>query len=620
MDGENGSVQNEDMGIQNDNASEKPYTDSQLQREVDELDDALDELAADRKALKDRQVNLEKKIEKLKQEIKKHKRKLSGRNVLSVGAVFLRIVITGLLCVGLYSVMQSSIDMAELSLSAEKDEILLNYYAKVNGINESINNLTRQRKNLLKELIESQSNRHSMASTVLTEQNRGELDNYIASLRRYPTKRLEQKMYEGVSYYQVLQRYDMDGYLLSDAGNSSVYPGALFRGDSLMQGTANYALIAQDRTPMTLTCNRGGNSIRLEDVSYGAVTQAVEQLWAESNPGYSQKWEYSVHSTQNEEELKLNLGISAGAASTSLGVSHTDKASTMAISFTETFFSIVAEPQTSATKYFQDGCDLKSLGDYEPAYVSSVDYGRRFVVLVSTELSEDELNAKLGANIKGVNISADIGYIKKNIDSNCRIFVYGGDSAKSMQLIDGNGAGGIKGWWNDLINGKSEMIDDVGNAIAEDDSLLNPVPLAYHLRYLSDNSVVPAAAIVNEDIILAEKAKLVTITLKGGDKDKAVPGLFRLDNSVGTIGYVLDKDWIRIAKKGETSGEIQFIWDSSQSVSLMGYFNDKLVSFSLKELPTEADNMFELASKGGLVSTTKTDIHIYISDAVYEIN
>lgn len=618
MDGENRLVKNEDMGIQDDNAPEKVLTDSQLQREVDELDDALDKLAADRKALQERQLSLGKQIEKLKKDIKKHKRKLSGRNVLSVGTAFLRIIITVLLCVGLIYSIQSSITIAESNLSAGKDEILLNHYAKISVINESINDLTQQRNKLLKELIASRSDRLSVASTVLTEQNREELDDYVASLRRYPTKRLEQKRYEGVSYYQVAHRYDMDGYLLSDAGNSSVYPGAVLRGDSLMQGTTNYALIAQNRKPMTLTCSRGGNSIRLEDGSYGAVTHAVEQLWTESNPEYSQKWEYSVHSTQNEEELKLNLGISAGVGSASLGVSHTDKTSTMAINFTETYFSIVAEPQTGATQYFQDGYDLKSLGDYEPAYVSSVDYGRRLVVLVTTELSEDELNAKLGANIRGVDIGAAIEYIKKNIDSNYRMCVYGGDSAKSLQLIDSNESGGIKGWWDKILTGKSDVIDDVGNAIAEDDSLINPVPLAYHLKYLSDNSAVPAAAILNEDIILAENAKLVTITLEGGDK--AVPGVFRLDNSVGTIGYVLDKDWIRIAKKGETSGEIQFIWDSSRSASLIGYFNDKLVTFSLKELPTEADNIFELASKGSLFSTTKTDIHIYISDAVYEIN
>lgn len=408
--------------------------------------------------------------------------------------------------------------------------------------------------------------------------------------------------------------------MLVDSGNFTVYPGAIIRGDSLMQGTADYSLVSQKQAPITLVCSRGG-SVRLEDVSYGTVKEAVDQLWNASNSGYSEKWEYSLHSVKNEESLKMSLGIGAASNSINFGVSQKENKSIIAITFTETYFSVGIEPLSSATQYFQYGCDLEKLGNYEPAYVSSVDYGRMRVVLITTKLSESELNAKLAANIQGVDIDADIGYIQTNIDGNCQIYGYGGDSAKALHLIDSGSnenksSGGIKGWWDELINGKAETsaVNDINETIVSDDSLTNPMPLAYHLNYLSDNSSVPTIAIINDDIILKETARLVTLTLEGN-----IEGTFRLSDSADAIGYVVNTDQIQITQKGETSGEIQFIWDSSNPSSLTGFFNDSSFSCSLAEIPEETDYRDVLGYDSGLFSQKVAIVNIYISNAIYEM-
>ena len=119
---------------------------------------------------------------------------------------------------------------------------------------------------------------------------------------------------------------------------------------------------------------------------------------------------------------------------------------------------------------------------------------------------------------------------------------------------------------------------------------------------------------MNDNIILAENAKLITITLEGN-----APGTFRLADAASAIGYVVDVNQIYINKKGETSGAIQFIWDSSQSASMAAFFNDKLHSYSLNTMETEIDNCEVLDTQSGFLSQRETRIHIYISDAVYEI-
>lgn len=638
MDVEKDLGQAGEMITKDDTVSENAYTDNQLQKEVDELDDALDELAADKKKLQDKQANLKQQIKKLKKEINKQKKMLSRQKNLSVVSVFLLIVITGLLCNVFLSAITGNRDRIESSLSVKKEELLLNHNAKIEKVDESINNLAQhidelkvQREtlqdNIRKEQIKYQFDRNSeklsVESTVLTEQNRPELEEYIASLRRHSTMRVEQKMYEGVSYYQVVKRYDLEnGYLLSNAGNASIYPGAVLRGDSLMQGTTDYALISQKRNPMTLTCSNGGNSVLLEDVSYGTVTQAVGQLWEEAKAEYSQKWEHNVHFARNEEGLEISLGVSVAGWGGSIGVKDTETKSVMAVTFTETYFSIIAEPQSSSTQYFQEGYDLKNLGDYEPAYVSSVDYGRRIVVVFTTTESERDVSVGINGNIDGVDISGAIDYIKEVSGGDYKICVYGGDTARMLQPIDSKELGGVRGWWDEFLNGGSDPVDAVNEGIVNSVPMVNPVPVSYKLRYLSDNSLVPAVAILDEDIILAENAKLVTITLEK-DKDKdAVPGLFRLDNSVDALGYILDKDRIQITKKGETGGEIQFIWDSSRFGSLKGYFKNEQVSFPLTELSTETIHGEAIDSNKGWwitgIGASETEVKIYISD-VYEI-
>lgn len=578
------------------------------QKQIDELNNALDDITIARQSLFNKKNDIDQQVKALNREKKKQQKVLSRLESKAYRIfMFIFFIVVPLIFVILV--------YAYRSYNEDKDALRMDYEEQISILDNSLNELMQQRNDLLKDQIVSQSEHSDTITTILTEDTRKELDAYIASLNRYPTQRVKQKELDGISYYEVVQKYDLGQYMLNDSSNSVIYPGAILRGDSLMQGTTNYALVSQERAPMTLVCSHNGNAVRLENISYGTVKEAVGQLWNKSDCKYAEKWEYSIHSIQNEEGLNLSLGIGGGPFSSSIGVSQTENTSTIAIAFTETYFSVTAEPMSSATEYFQTGCDLKSLGSYEPAYVSSVDYGRRIVVLITTELSESEIKAKLAANIHGVDIGADIGYIKKEIDSNCKIYCYGGDSAKTSQVIDNDeDKGGIINWWNELIHGKPSDISGFNQMIATDDSLTNPVPLAYHLNYLSDNSSVPAVAIMNDNIILAKTARLVTLTLEGN-----LPGTFRISDSANAMGYVVNTNQIQITQKGETSGEIQFIWDSSNPASLTGFFNDSPFSCSLAELPEETDYVYPLSTEEDFFSSESTNVHIYISNAIYEI-
>lgn len=600
----------------------KTDSDKELLLKIEELNDAWSDLQIKRRNLYNQKNAMDKDVEALnkgkKEEQKKFRKLKSSKESTIFSLCFLVVflaAVAGYFGHEYYNTRRSELFNSHNEKIKALDSSRDNLVQQVNNLQEDIKQqkITEQQTSL-KEERASQGGLSDITDTVLAEENRKELDTHIAALKRHPTQRIQEKELDGVSYYEVVQKYDLEKYMLSDSGNPAVYPGAIVRGDSLMQGSAEYSLVSQERTPITLVCSRGGKSVRIENVSYGTVKEAVEQLWNESNSGYSEKWEYSLHSVTNEESLNMSLGVGvAGVGGIKLNSKQKESTSTIAITYTETYFSVAVEPLSSASQYFQLGTDLESLGNYEPAYVSSVDYGRKIIVLVTANLSESELGAELSANINGVDIGADIGYIKKNIDSSCKIYCYGGDSAKTLQAINyDEPSGGLKGWWDELINGKADDVSGFNQMIASDDSFINPVPLSYHLNYLSDNSSVPAIAILNDNIILKETARLVTLTLVGNKE-----GTFRLSDSANAIGYVVNTDQIQIDKKGQTSGEIQFIWDSSNPDSLTGFFNDSKFSYSLAKIP-EGGYTSELAKKNGL-SSKSTKLNINISNAIYEM-
>lgn len=626
-------------------------TEQELLLKIEELDDAWNDLTIKRRNLYEQKNSMEQQAKALNREKITQQTKLRKLKSTKKFSVFMLYFVAVILAYVIYSYENTNYNSNRSMLAASHNEKINTVDTSRDNMIQQINDLqvaivrqeevieqrkqaeqealARQEKELaqqklaeqqtaLKEELASQGGLSGIADTILTEENSKELDTYIASLNRYPTHRIQQKKIDGVYYYEVVHKYELGKYLLSGAGNSVVYPGAIIRGDSLMQGSADYSLVSQERNPITLTCSRGG-SVRLEDVSYGNVNEAVKQLWDESHSGYSDKWEYSLRTVRDNESIEMSLGIgAANVGSVNFGINQKESTSTMAIIYTETYFSVAAEPLSSATQYFKSGCDLEKLGNYEPAYVSSVDYGRMIVILVTAELSESELSAQLKANIQGVDIGADIKNIKENIEGRVEIYRYGGDSGKSLRLINLNSnknSGGLKGWWDKNIKGEKDIdiAVEINNILASDDSLINPVPLEYHLNYLSDNSSVPAIAIINDDIILKETARLVTLTLKGN-----IEGTFRLSDSANAIGYVLNTNQIQITKKGETSGEIQFIWDSSNPNSLTGFFNDSSFSCSMSEIPEETDYVYELECESGWFSQKSTKITIYISGAVYE--
>lgn len=368
-----------------------------------------------------------------------------------------------------------------------------------------------------------QNREEQVKSCIVSLDNSVNADNYVASLYRHSESKIEEGIFKDKSYYLITDMLKMDKYSLLDTTNNSIYPGAILKGDSLFTG--NYTVLETKRSPINLMSNQGNvQPITVTNPNYSNVTIALNQYANDYVGDVSKEWTYHLQSASTSQELNMKLGVGLGKlGDLDLGLNTNNQQTTMAIEYSQIYYTVNAEPLSNATAYFEEGVDLKMLGGYEPAYVSSVDYGRKIVLIVSGDLSEEELSAKLGAHIKGVDIGIGIESVIKDESLKCSLLSYGGEDISS--ILNSSEAnigliGEIKTWlWGDDDKKNNESIGDrLNEFLSNGNTLVNPVPVSYSLKYLSDNSPVPAMYINSKSIMLAEKALLVNLSSTDGSE------------------------------------------------------------------------------------------------------
>lgn len=562
---------------------------------------------------------LNKQLKRAQKQLEKEKRKRIRARV--VGVFLCVLVLLGTVCIIVVGMLKESIE------ESEREELLLSEYKqKEEELYAPIQTLQDQIKLLKKEKIEN-GDIIQVESTVLSSDNKEELNSYVASLKRHSMQTVELKKQGDEQYYQLTRKYDVGEYTIMDSGNPIIFPGAILRGDSLFQGALDYTLVSAQRTPMKLVSNQQNASVvEVQDVSYGTVMDALKSYHKASSGEQAKMWTYYLQSLESTEQLELSLGVKAKSVGLNFGNKQAEKTSTVAIIYKQIYYSVNAEPLKSAADYFQTGTDFDKLGSYEPAYVSSVDYGRMIVVFVTGNMEMSELSAGLEASIQGVGIGAAISNIKENNELQLRVLQFGGKSANINEILEGEGkTEGLKDKINKLFNG-SEGIESleqrITNCLDMNGELLNPVPLSYSLKYLSDNAVVPTMFIEKENLVAANDARTVKISLTSGEYD-AVPGTLQLDVP-DAAGMIVSGNTITISEEGKTDGEIVLIWDKTCTSPIIGTFNGKTITLDLHDSSKNTELEIELASEEKRVIWSytmlyKTFADVYITDAVNEM-
>lgn len=269
-----------------------------------------------------------------------------------------------------------------------------------------------------------------------------------------------------------------------------IYLGSVLRGGDFLEGSYNPISINNPKE-ITISVSLQGRRLRVKIKSLPTPSQArqsINNLLRENEANVDSNntaayLSYISNEVNTIQGFNKTLGIHANVLS-ELVTGYFDYTETkltlkqktyVLIKVRQMFYNITVDPKSA-----NEWGDLENIGDYEPMYVSSVDYGRVAHLLVETNLdyAETVKTIKAGITAKFAKYGGNIDYDAMNTvtnwfkDEKITILVAGGPLSQSKVV-------------NDLDSFASFLA--MPSAV---DLVNSATPIGYKVRTLKDNREV----------------------------------------------------------------------------------------------------------------------------------
>ena len=286
----------------------------------------------------------------------------------------------------------------------------------------------------------------------------------------------------------------------------NIYPGNILRGDSFMEGGLDpIALINPKKITISISLQgKGLNVKRTAFPSVSSVRQEMNNLLTDNKIDYDRassnlKYEAnSVHtygsfnkSFKTHARASVLLGLAKGTFQYETNEFSVNETKYVLIKVRQFFYNIAVDPKP----YDQWGdMETSNLGNYEPLYISSVDYGRVAHLLIKTDMSASEISNRISGSIKA-------GWILAKTGGNAN------SEYQTNQMFESNNIkvitlGGPLGF--------GKMINDFNSFMyflmvpSAEDLIKSAVPIGYKVRTLKDNKEVEVRTFYTEQRIVRE--------------------------------------------------------------------------------------------------------------------
>jgi thiol-activated cytolysin len=291
-----------------------------------------------------------------------------------------------------------------------------------------------------------------------------------------------------------------------DTKTELIYPGSILRGSSFLNANYDPLVLSNAFEKVTLSTSLKGAQIVAKDFypTQSGIRTGINELVAlqAQNLNYAfvpAIFNYDSKEVTTAESLvkslnihaSLDLKFSAASVSAKFGFekkeTNTVDTHYVLISFRQKLYSASIDP-----KYYKDwikgGINPLECGEYEPIYISSVDYGRTAYVLFETNLSTQQLYTKVTASLSAsygvATLNADTEFTtdaKKTFSENkFKAYIYGGP-------LNGNLVTDIQG------------LSDFLKKPTAAELVASSVPISYTVRRLKDNTEVAVRSVYTEE-------------------------------------------------------------------------------------------------------------------------
>lgn len=203
--------------------------------------------------------------------------------------------------------------------------------------------------------------------------------------------------------------------VVAETMSDVIYPGSILRGDSFMKGKYDPLVLRNEFTPISLSVSLRGDINVSENTkpTLSQVRQVMNDLIARQK-GINFEFVPSVFTYESdkittEEHFKSSLKIHAEAnvlkglvkASFDYDYNRSNTATKqyVMVAFRQHIYNVSIDPKHYSNWIVGD-IDTKDMGEYEPLYISSVDYGRVGYILIETNKTAEEVRKMIKASLE----------------------------------------------------------------------------------------------------------------------------------------------------------------------------------------------------------------------------
>lgn len=285
-----------------------------------------------------------------------------------------------------------------------------------------------------------------------------------------------------------------EDFVLYASNNAEIiYPGNFLQGKSVFEGAPR--IIPLKRGPGTITINTlNGSSVvteTVDEVSFSKIAQATNDLIGNNNGNLTANITYERNEVRSLQEVGVHMNAEYEGLGAKVKGSFDFEGSysynSIFVKVTQSLYSIVLDIPDVEEAFDPSVTpeDLaKHIGDGNPAtYISSVNYGRIFYLLIQSTQSSTDIKAALSGSFDGVvgsgSGSVDVSVV--NDLENVRVsgYAYGGDANLAAGALIGD-------------------MEDVKTFIEAGGAINNGAPISYVVRSLEDPSIVVAANLATQ--------------------------------------------------------------------------------------------------------------------------
>ena len=290
-------------------------------------------------------------------------------------------------------------------------------------------------------------------------------------------------------------------FMMFDPLASVLWPGNLVQGNSIASGVPNSIPISPDKRKLgsislaivSSDVNGATNKYYREvEMSLSRVNQAMNEILSGYQGGTAAKYNFSMDNIYSESQFASSLGAgfsvkfatgSMGATS-SFGIDWSKKLTRVAVKLYQQYFTMTYDDPHGVAGVFNSNITLDDVVNYTGngnpmCYISSVTYGRIYILVYESTASERELNAALNFAYKGYSTS---GYVENETHykdimekTSVRLMQIGGDPESGLSTATAADIGKIQDF---LTKGANFSAQSVG------------APLSYTIKYLKDAKLV----------------------------------------------------------------------------------------------------------------------------------